>query len=79
MMFRGNILNFLKNYLEDKYQSVHIGEFHSDYKKVKFDVQQGSILGPILFINDLLKIQCDFISLFADDAVFGLFIDFLMT
>ena len=75
MGFRGNILQFLESYLSERYQSVNIGNLNSEFLKVKHGVPQGSILGPILFIlfiNDVFGLDCDFITLFADDAVFGL-------
>ena len=74
MGFRGKILKFLESYLEDRYQAVCVGDFNSEYLKVKNGVPQGSILGPILFnlfINNIFNLECDFITLFADDAVFG--------
>ena len=70
--FRGNIHSLLESYLHDRYQCVNIENFKSQYARVKFGVPQGSILGPILFllfINDIVTLDCDFVSLFADDAV----------
>lgn len=74
MGFRGNVLNLLKSYLENRTQCVMAKDsgkhLNSDWKVVKRGVPQGSILGPILFllyINDLPKVSRHLINLFADD------------
>ena len=75
LRFRGNVHSFLKSYLSNRYQYVHINNYNSTLKNIKFGVPQGSVLGPILFllyINDIIKLQFDFVSLFADDTVLGL-------
>ena len=43
------VYNLLQNYLENRYQRVKLGDEYSRFKKIKKGVQQGSILGPLLF------------------------------
>ena len=67
---RGNLLQILKSYLENRIQRVEINGKLSDSKCIKVGVPQGSILGPLLFIiyiNDL--------PLISDLAKFYLFAD----
>ena len=68
--------DLLKSYLTDRAQQVSVNGTLSDMEQVKFDVPQGSVVGPLLFllyINDLkfccnnLKIACKFI-LYTDDT-----------
>ena len=69
---RGNFLNMLKNYLQNRTQYVCLGGDSSDVKDMKLGIIQGSVLGPLLFniyINDIVKLGLKTI-LFADDAVF---------
>lgn len=39
----------LRDYLSDRSQRVKIGDTHSTWKQVSRGVQQGSVLGPMLF------------------------------
>ena len=69
---RGNVLNWLKSYLENRKQYVHYSGYDSDKKTVTHGVPQGSILGPLLFIlyiNDFSRSSDLLFSiLFADDT-----------
>ena len=69
---RGVVLQWITSYLANGSQFVSIGESNSDLLNVSCGVQQGSVLGPklfILYVNDLCNIseraKC---FLFADDT-----------
>ena len=70
--FNGNLLKWLKSYLDEREQRVIIEGQTSDWCKVTSGVPQGSILGPLLFnlyINDMPTVcRSSSIALFADDA-----------
>ena len=70
--FRGVVLEWFKNYLNNRKQYVFHNNCKSDLKDIVCGVPQGSILGPLLFIlyvNDIIYTSnvLDFI-LFADDT-----------
>ena len=69
---RGIASEWIKSYLQNRYQFVNFRNVNSDEQKIICGIPQGSILGPslfILYINDicnssnLLKF-----TLFADDT-----------
>ena len=69
----------LESYLKDQLQYIKIAKVESEKKSVKCGVQQGSILGPLLFIiylNDVptLKSKESTTTLYADDTVVFLII-----
>lgn len=66
------ILNWFREYLNDRYQVTKYGNI-SDARKTEHGVPQGTVLGPtlfILYINDIVKAikKCD-VQLFADDTL----------
>lgn len=68
---RGQVLNWIVNFLQDRKQQVRIGAATSNWADVLSGIPQGSVLGPTLFliyINDLPEVVHNIAKLFADDT-----------
>ena len=75
---RGNILNWIKDFLDNRTQSVILNGSNFHNITVSSGVPQGSVLEPILFlayINDLLEQVKSRVRLFADDTAMYLALD----
>ena len=69
--FGSNLLQWIENYLQGRYQSVMIEGQVSSPLPVTSSVPQGSIIGPLLFvlyINDICDVCTSIMKLYADDA-----------
>lgn len=70
--FRGKSNDWFGSYLKDRMQSVSFGNSVSDGHSPNYDVPQGSVLGPILFmlyVNDFVNLDvAGRMTTFADDA-----------
>ena len=68
---RGDVLNWVRNFLSDRSQFVSIFDERSSTIPVTSGVPQGSVLGPTLFIyfiNDLPQSSIISLKIFADDT-----------
>ncbi len=75
---KGQLLEWLSNYLSNRHQCVVIEGEQSQYKSIHAGVPQGSILGPLLFImyvNDAVVDITSHIRLFADDTSLYLIVE----
>ena len=66
-----NLLNWLENYISERYQKVVLNRVTSNVCFLESGAPQGSILGPLLFliyINDIIDDMECHINLFADDT-----------
>ena len=69
---RGNILEWITSFLQNRTQQVVLDGQPSAHTSVLYGVRQGTVLGPLLFliyINDLPSNVKSTASLFADDTV----------
>ena len=67
----GNLLIWIKQFLNDRTQKVKVGKEFSKEKNVISGIPQGSVLGPVLFtifINDLPEVINSTCKIFADDT-----------
>ena len=67
----GRVLNWIKNYLNERQQTVSVNGEKSDPVEVLSGVPQGTVLGPLLFvlyINDILDNTKSHGFMFADDT-----------
>jgi len=70
----GSALTWLKSYLTDRHQCVRVGQASSSHTVCYIGVQQGSVLGPILFscyispISHIADAFGDGIQQYADDT-----------
>ncbi|MCG8430647.1 MAG: hypothetical protein MJA29_05710 [Candidatus Omnitrophica bacterium] len=75
----GNLLSWIKTFLNNRQQYVLVDNSKSSSCLVKSGIPQGTVLGPILFaiyINDLVDVvKNSHISLYADDAKIFTYID----
>ena len=68
---KGNLLNWISDFLDQRTQHVTINDKQSASIPVSSGVPQGSVLGPTLFIyyiNDLPESTDQIVRLFADDS-----------
>ena len=75
---RGVLLDWFRDYLHNRLQSVLIRGQQSDWGRIKAGVPQGSVLGPLLFliyIDDLVNGIQSNIRLFADDTTLYITVD----
>ena len=69
---RGNLQNWIRSFLCNRYMKVVVDGEKSDETKVLSGVPQGTVLGPLLFlvhINDLPECVTSSVRLFADDCL----------
>ena len=67
---RGNLLNWIVDFLHDRKMSVSVNHQHSSTRPVASGVPQGSVLGPLLFLLYVNFLTHDITSptkIFADD------------
>ncbi len=67
----GNVHNWIENWLSNRKQRVVINGTASEWAPVTSGVPQGSVLGPVLYINDIDVGLNNFIGKFADDTKIG--------
>ena len=69
---RGNLMNWIKDFLKGREQRVVVNNEFSDWASVVSGIPQGSVLGPSLFtifINDIPNDITPNVNFFADDKI----------
>jgi len=69
--FTGNLLNWIKSFLHQRFQRIVMGDYVSLWLEVFSGVPQGSVLGPIffiIFVNEIPDIVNHPCKMYADDT-----------